>query len=70
LAARALDSACGPLPPALLEQIMALVRAANGASPAVERVVAAAVNAGGLTAGPDPRAVLPLDRDERGYGGF
>jgi methyl-accepting chemotaxis protein len=65
--APAVAALAGQLPPALLDQIMALVRAANGGSPS--RELAAAVGAA-ARAVPDPRAVLPLDRDERGYEGF
>ena len=62
--------------PQLLEQIMAMLRA-QGLAPAAAAAPRAGGNGSNGTNGHhgknghgDPRAILPLDRDERGFGGF
>lgn len=62
------------LTPALVEQLMGLLAAKGIALPERGRV-GATHNDNGAALAPakpaqDPRAVLPLDRDERGFGGF
>jgi hypothetical protein len=60
--------------PQLLEQIMAMLRA-QGLAPAAAAAPPRAGSNGtnghhGKNGHGDPRAILPLDRDERGFGGF
>ena len=65
--ATALPSGLQGLPPELLAQLLAMVQGQGGqaGSPSAPRPApVAAAN------GPDPRHVMPLDRDERGFKGF
>ncbi|MFO0725362.1 MAG: methyl-accepting chemotaxis protein [Myxococcota bacterium] len=55
--------------PEMLEQVMALLRAQGMVPPGASAPAARPSNGHGQN-GSDPRAVLPLDRDERGFKGF